>query len=87
MTIKTRVKKIETASGLDRKNKYMLVVGNPMDELDPEPEPGYKIQPFIVSAGGTGGDPFYLATWADVEAFEARPDVQLTIIEVVHDAK
>jgi len=71
MTVKQRVKKLEAAAGLTTVFKYLCVKW-----IEPDPE-GYKIQPFTMANGGTGADPFCLATWEEVEAFEARPDVDL----------
>ena len=74
MTVKTRIQKLEAAAGLGDVNKFLCV------KWDEPEQTGYKIQPFALANGGTGADPFYLATWEDVEAFEARPDVDLFVI-------
>ena len=78
-----RIKAIEKANGLSNVYKYMCVIG-PTGWKSPEEEAqGYKIQPFIESAGGTGGEGFYLPTREAVDEFAARPDVDLSIITIV----
>ena len=77
MTVKTRIQKLEAAAGLGDVNKFLCVKG-----IEP-----YKIQPYTLDNGGTGADPFYLATWEDVEAFEARPDVDLFVIAIEYQDK
>jgi hypothetical protein len=74
-----RVARLETAAGVHAVHKYMCVVGTGW-ETPEELAKGYKVQPMMASAGGTGGDPFYLATWDEVEAFAARPDVRLAVV-------
>ena len=84
MSIQARVTQLEKRSGAHGIYKYMCVI--PPDWLQwntpEESARGYKIQPFIVASGGTGGAPFYLATREDLQAFAARPDVELAVIEI-----
>jgi hypothetical protein len=80
--IKTRLQQLEKKAGLGDRMKYMCVIDNLTHWDTPEERAkGYKIQPCAKWAGGTGGEPFYLASWEDVEKFESRPDVELLIIE------
>lgn len=75
MTTKTRLKKIEQASGKGEKKKYFCLA-NGFDS--PYPEGGrYKAQAM------DGGEDLYFDTLAELEAFEKRPDIELTIIRVV----
>ncbi|GEM_PF-5656089 len=75
-----RVKRLEQDHA-PKVSKYMLNIMPAWADWDTPEEKakGYKIQCCIPSFGGTGGAPFYLATWADVEAFAARDDVHLDI--------
>jgi hypothetical protein len=79
MSIKNRIVKLEEAAGVNQVNKYMVVTGGAFPTND-----GYKIQPFVKEQGGTGEDAFYLATWEEVQDFAARPDVDLTVIEICY---
>lgn len=77
-----RIKKLEMFTGMGAIYKYICVICEGWAAVWDTPEErakGYKIQPCIPSAGGTGGKVFYLATWDDVQAFEARDDVDLKI--------
>lgn len=79
MNINSRLAKLETAAGIGKRYGYMLVINNLFWKDDPERAKGYKIQPYMQSAGGTGGEPFYLATVEEVDEFRKRPDVELSI--------
>jgi hypothetical protein len=85
MTLRNRLAKIERALGAHDKHGYLCVTGPDSLAADEEAEKGYKIQPLVKSAGGTGEAPFHLATWEEVEAFAARPDVELTILTIVFE--
>jgi len=80
--LKGRITRLETDAGIGARMRYMLVIDY-ITGWDPPEEraKGYKIQPYIVTAGGTGEKPFYLATWGDVETFADRPDVDLAIYQ------
>lgn len=75
MSIKTRIQKIEEKTGINSKHKYILAFG-------PEIPERFKIQSYSLEFGGTGGEDFFLETWEEVEEFNNRPDVALTIIVV-----
>jgi hypothetical protein len=62
--------------------KYMVVT----DEGKPHAgEPGYKIQPVTRDfRTWPTEEPFYLTTWDEVQAFEARADVDLLHIDICH---
>lgn len=78
----SRLAKLEWKAGIGKQSLYLCFI--PPDWLTwdtpAETTKGYKIQPCMTTAGGTGGEPFYLATRDDLDAFAARPDVNLTII-------
>src|SRR5688500_10262766 len=80
-----RVNKLENSQGMGKRMKYMCVItegwASGMDTPE-ERAKGYKIQPYIQSAGGTGGKPFYLATEAELQEFAARDDVELFVLRV-----
>ena len=76
-----RLNRIEKAAGINKAYKYLCFIG----PGGPEPE-GYEVQPNAIQFGGTGADPFYLATRAELEAFGAQPDVELTIVSFVDGA-
>jgi hypothetical protein len=80
MSIFSRLSKLEAAAGMGKAYPYMLVINNLFWKDDPDRAKGYKIQPFIQSAGGTGEKYFYLATVQDVDDFRRRADVELNII-------
>lgn len=79
-----RLQQLEKQSGAHDVYKYMCVISPEWLHWDTPEESakGYKIQPFTTSQGGTGGAPFYLATREDLQAFAARPDVDLAVIEI-----
>src|SRR5688500_5830995 len=85
--LNSRVNKLEQGQGVGKAYKYMHiryeegVMGDP--RMPEEKEKGLKIQPWAPAFGGNGGEPFYLETQAELEAFAARPDVELTILVVV----
>jgi hypothetical protein len=87
MSIKNRIVKLEDAAGIGARLKYLCVITPSWAEGWDSPREkanGYKIQPCTREYGGTGGEPFYLATREELEAFQARPDVDLDIIEIVY---
>ena len=78
-----RIKQLEKASAANGgKYKYACVIGLDCWDTPEEKELGFKIQPYLVTAGGTGGEPFYLKTQADLDKFAARDDVELCIITI-----
>jgi hypothetical protein len=86
MTLKTRLAKLE--QGIAPKvKKYLCVIGPAEWDTTEEKAKGYKIQPCTREAGGTGGDPFYIATEAEFEKFAAREDIELDIIRIVYEDK
>ena len=83
--LNNRVKQLEKESGANVKYKYMCLIykGKAIDNRPPEEKAkGYKIQPFIPSAGGTGGAVFYLQTEQELKDFATRPDVDLMILVI-----
>ncbi len=82
MTVETRIKQLEKTNGVGSVKGYMCVFFDPPGAE--EMSKGYKVQPFIKESGGTGEDPFYLATRAELDAFAARDDVDLTTIKIVY---
>lgn len=70
----TQLEKIHTPQA----QKYLCIY---YDRPEENPE-GYKIQPFMSKAGGTGGAAFTLPTLQDVDSFGARADVDLTRIVI-----
>ncbi len=81
-TIRNRLGKIEKlVRPKPTVAKYLCVMAPAFGEPGPE---GYKIQPCTRDFGGTNGEPFYLRTEAEVQAFGARPDVELKIIRIVY---
>lgn len=77
-----RIKQLEKQSGAYDVYKYMCNVYVGWSERLQTPEEkaqGYKIQPFIPSFGGTGGEAFYLQTVQELKDFAARADVDLSI--------
>lgn len=88
--LRSRVNKLEAAQGIGRRMKYMCVLMQGWADGWDTPEEkakGYKIQPFIQSAGGTGGEPFYIRTEQGLNEFAARDDVELTIIKIGREDK
>jgi len=83
MSIKTRLVQLEKARAPKAK-KYLCVIaeffGTPEEKAK-----GFKVQCAPLEFGGTGGEPFYLATQADLDAFCAREDVHLDIVRFVDD--
>ena len=78
MSIKNRLVKLETDRGVNKVNKYLCVI-SPEGMGSPEEKAlGYKVQPL----DGTGGEPSYIATRAELDAFGARPDIELTIVSI-----
>jgi hypothetical protein len=71
MSIKTRLLKLEeqTAPGV----KQYLCIIHPDHEAE-----GYQVTDF------EGGNPQTFATLAELEAFEARPDVDLLTVQIVY---
>ncbi len=84
MSIKNRLVKLEAAQGVNKVDKYICVFPTPWTSGwdTPEEKAGFKIQPCVKEFGGTGGASFYLATQKELDAFGARPDVDLTIINI-----
>jgi hypothetical protein len=80
-TNKQRVAQLEKTHA-PKVNKYLCVIMDLWDTPEKKAK-GYKVQPCTAQFGGTGGDPFYLATRADLDAFAARPDVDLGIVEII----
>ncbi len=80
MTTKQRIKQLEKASGTGKKKKYLCVMGLEFWDSPEVQAKGYKVQPYMVEAGGTGGEPFYIATKKELDEFAARPDVDLDIV-------
>lgn len=72
--LQNRVNKLEKDSGTGQRMKYMCVHGSEYGTPEQRAK-GYEIRP-------EGGEPFYLATREELDAFAARPDVDLTTIEV-----
>lgn len=75
MTTKTRLKKIEQASGKDEKKKYLCVI-NELSWHKDEAK-GYKVQSLF------GGEDLHFDTLAELKAFGERADIELTIIRVI----
>lgn len=74
LTTKTRLKKIEQARGAGEKKKYFCLAKGDA----PYSEDGrYKVQSI------DGGEDLYIDTLAELQAFEKRPDIDMTIIRVV----
>lgn len=74
MTTKTRLKKIEQASGTGEKKKYLCVVNEAGGAFQSE---GYKVQSLF------GGEDLHFNTRGELDEFEKRPDVELTLIRVI----
>ena len=74
MANKNRLEKLEKARSAGTVNKYLCVISN----LHGKQEADFKVQP----CNGTGGEPFYFATRAELDAFGARPGVDLDIVIV-----
>jgi len=86
--LQNRVKTLEKDSGAGDVYKYMCVVMEGWAAGWDTPEErakGYKIQPLMAKAGGTGGGVFYLQTETDLNEFAARPDVNLVVIRVGYE--
>lgn len=80
MRKRTRIEKLEAAEGRGAVSKYLLVTGSVAQTWGTPEERarGYKIQP----TNGPSAGAVYLKTWEDVEAFAARPDVDLMVVRV-----
>lgn len=81
MNAKQRIRQLEKARGTGKKKNYICVTGLDSWNSPEEQAKGYKVQPCAVEFGGTGGEPFYLATRKELEEFAARSDVNLDIIK------
>lgn len=80
---KGRLSKLEHGAGLGKRYGYLCVISTGWAAGMVAPEEaakGYKIQPYIQSAGGTGGEPFYLADIDALREFAQRPNVEITFI-------
>ncbi len=77
---KQRIKQLEKTHAPKTK-KYLCVIGLECWDTPEEKAKGYKVQPFAVEYGGTGGEPFYIATREKLDTFAARADVDLDIIQ------
>jgi hypothetical protein len=80
MSNKQRIQQLEKTHA-PKKKKYLCVIGLECWDSPEEKAKGYKVQPCTVESGGTGGEPFYIATREDLDKFAARDDVDLDIIE------
>lgn len=89
MNAKTRIKQLEKTHGTGKVNKYLCVIRPEWMEWDTPEEKakGYKVQPCVKEFGGTGGEPFYIATRKELDEFAARPGVDLDIIEFGNEDK
>lgn len=63
----------------------MCVIGLECWDTPEEKAKGYKVQPYTVEFGGTGGEPFYIQTQEDLDKFAARDDVDLDILQIAWD--
>jgi hypothetical protein len=79
-TNKNRIAQLEKQSGTGKKKKYFCVMGLEFLESPEVQAKGYKVQPCTVEAGGTGGEPFYIATKKELDEFAARPDVEMDVV-------
>jgi hypothetical protein len=81
-----RLAKLETKHA-PATQAYMVVRWEGRPAGDPaEQAKGYKIQPVTSDFRKfPSGELFYLPTWDEVLAFEARPNVELTIIEFAYN--
>ena len=70
--LKSRLERLETAAGMDGVKKYVCIIYPDQDSK------GFDVSDF------GGGNPQHFETRAELESFEARPDVELTIIDVVY---
>jgi hypothetical protein len=82
MNAKQRIKQLEKARGAGKVKKYLCVIGLSGWDTPEEQAKGFKVQPCTVQFGGTGGEPFYIATQKELDEFAARADVDLDIIEI-----
>jgi hypothetical protein len=78
MNAKQRIKQLEKR-GAGKVKKYLCVIGLGGWDSPEEQAKGYKVQPYAVEFGGTGGEPFYIATRKELDEFAARLDVELLI--------
>lgn len=79
---KVRLKRLEQATNARARWRCFCVT---RDDEDKRPEVvGYSVT--SVTAEGRHEEVFHCSTRAELEAFAARPDVDLTIIEIVHTA-
>jgi hypothetical protein len=85
MTIKSRLIKLEKARTPKVRRYFCLIVDVLGIRTPEEQAKGFEIQCATVEWGGTGGEPFYLANQADLDAFGAREDVHLVIVRFVDD--
>ncbi len=83
MNAKQRIKQLEKQRGAGKVKKYLCVIGLGGWDSPEEQAKGFKVQPYTVEFGGTGGEPFYIATRKELDEFAARADVDLGIIEIV----
>jgi hypothetical protein len=89
MTNKQRIIKLEQEKNNNHaanRYAYTCVVDETSTRLLSQVE-GFTVQCCTRENGGTGGDPFHFITREDLDAFAARPDVDLTFIRFIDEAK
>jgi hypothetical protein len=83
VTIKSRLIQLEKAR-TPKVKRYFCLIADVLGIRTPEEQAkGFEIQCSPLEFGGTGGEPFYLATQAELDAFGAREDVHLDIVRFV----
>jgi hypothetical protein len=87
MNLNGRVTRLESSAYARPTAKYRHVATGDGHGgyLPADPEKGFRIEPYDLPEGATGSAAFYLATWAEVEAFAAQPGVDLHIVHNDHD--
>ncbi len=83
MATKSRLNKLEQVSGSGA-TKYFCFITNGMFGKE---DAGYKVQGVAVAQGGTGAADVHFETYAELKAFEARPDIELLIVNFVYDSQ
>jgi hypothetical protein len=78
MTVLRRISQLEARQS--PKRKYLVVMGSVI--FDDTGKGPFRIQPLADPRGGRAGEPFYLQTRKDLEAFETREDVSLIKLHI-----
>jgi len=80
MSVDSRLKKLETRTGINARYKWLCVYGSEVIRLGLP----IRIQPYTPAEGGKpGAKPFTVANEQELNEFGARPDVDLYAVRMM----